>query len=348
MKQLIGLDIGYGFVKVTNGTVGYSFPSVIGDGFIDSLYRINSNNMPLVYDLKVGINNKVYFVGRSAIKHSKFVYRDLATSRSSINDFNILFFSALSLFCEDAINEFNVVPGLPVERMHLLEQLKKEVMGQTSFIIYRNNMPKEIKININALEIVPQPLGTFWSQMLNSRGQVVKSLEGRTGIIDIGFGTTDIVALDDGEFIPSRSRTIATGISTTYNEIRSNIMAMHGIEKETYALDEAVIKRHIKKDGNIVDISNIVNDAFEKLAINIAVEINSTWSVPEYDNLYLTGGGGQAISAHITKHIPRAKCIPDALSANSMGYLLWANRLWSIGSEVGIKDAYGNSVESAL
>ena len=82
MKQLIGLDIGYGFVKVTNWTVGYSFLSVIGDGFIDSLYRINSNNMPLVYDLKVGIN-KVFC---RQIHYILSLSIDLATSRSSIND----------------------------------------------------------------------------------------------------------------------------------------------------------------------------------------------------------------------------------------------------------------------
>jgi hypothetical protein len=27
--KLIGLDVGYGFVKVTDGNLGYSFPSVI-------------------------------------------------------------------------------------------------------------------------------------------------------------------------------------------------------------------------------------------------------------------------------------------------------------------------------
>ena len=32
MERYIGLDVGYGFVKVTDGDSGYAFPSVVGEG----------------------------------------------------------------------------------------------------------------------------------------------------------------------------------------------------------------------------------------------------------------------------------------------------------------------------
>jgi plasmid segregation protein ParM len=31
MSKIVGLDVGYGFVKITDGDFGYSFPSVVGD-----------------------------------------------------------------------------------------------------------------------------------------------------------------------------------------------------------------------------------------------------------------------------------------------------------------------------
>jgi plasmid segregation protein ParM len=345
VRQLIGLDIGYGFVKVTNGIVGYSFPSVVGDGHIKSSFSLGGNNLPPINDLTVGMNNRLYFVGKSAIRHSKFVYRNLAISRSDVNDFNILFFTALSLFCDKNLNEFSVVTGLPAERMYLAEELRNRINNYVSFIVYHDNTPQEVKIDLTDLAIVPQPLGTYWSQMLNPKGKVVKSLAGRTGVIDIGFGTTDLAAVEDGEYIPSKSRTIGTGIATTYNEIRTNIMAEHGLEKETYALDEAVIKRHINIGGEHVDISRIVDEAFAKLALNIAVEVNSTWSVAEHDNILVTGGGGQAISSHIMQHLPRVRCVPDSLGANSQGYLAWANRLWGYTPEVSINDGQENDLD---
>ena len=98
--KLLGLDVGYGFVKVTDGNLGYSFPSVIGDGdandqtlnFGKSLSRIN--NLNIIY------KNKIYRVGDSAIRHSNYLYRDLSLSRSYGSDFDILFLAALSLFSD--------------------------------------------------------------------------------------------------------------------------------------------------------------------------------------------------------------------------------------------------------
>lgn len=327
MTQLIGIDVGYGFVKITDGQVGYSFPSVVGEGHTKPTFSTKMNQSPAIDNLKIGIDDKLFFVGKSAIRHSRFAYRDLSFTRSISDDLEILFFGALSFFAKDATNVFNVVTGLPVERMHLASDFMNRVKGERTITLYNSTVSRNVTINVHDIEIVPQPLGTYWSSLSNS---TIPS-DGRIGIIDIGFKTTDLASIEDSEYIPEKSKSILVGLATAYNDIGSSLVTEFGVEKESYALDSIVINRKINILGETIDISDIVDNAFKKLATNILVEINSQWNVSEFDCLLLTGGGGQVLSSYLLPQLSHAKLALDPITANCQGYLTWASRLWNQG-----------------
>ncbi|MCR4430952.1 MAG: ParM/StbA family protein [Tepidanaerobacteraceae bacterium] len=336
MARLIGIDVGYGFVKVTDGEAGYSFPSVVGEGHTRPTFNTGADRFSTIDHLKVGMGKKIYFVGKAAIKHSRFVYRDLSYNRSAGEDFEILFFSALSFFADAAYNEFNVVTGLPVERMHMADSLAKRVKGERSIALFVEGGSREIRLNVKEVEIVPQPLGTYWSLFSGPMGlDAAAPAEGRIGIVDIGFRTTDLAALEDSEFIPEKSKSLTVGLATAYSEIGLSIAARYGLEKESYSLDGIVIKRRINMAGESIDITDIVSEAFEKLATNILVEVNSQWRLSDFDSIILSGGGGQAISQYLLPRISHAKLAADPITANCRGYLAWANRLWNSPSRIG-------------
>lgn len=115
MAQQIGIDVGYGFVKVTDGEVGYSFPSVVGEGHTKPTFSTKVSQSPAIDNLKVGIGNKLYFVGKSAIRHSRFAYRDLSYTRSVSDDLEVLFFSALSFFPKVLIMFLMLLQGFPLK-----------------------------------------------------------------------------------------------------------------------------------------------------------------------------------------------------------------------------------------
>lgn len=327
MTKLIGLDVGYGFVKATDGESGYSFPSVVGEGHTKPTFSTRSNHT--LDDLKIGLGQKLYFVGKAAIRHSKFVYRDLSYARALGEDFEILFYSALSLFCCNRTNEFRVVTGLPVERIHLAEDLQTRVRGERTIKILQGREIQDTRVYVSEVEIVPQPLGTYWSEFLSpDGGKSAFPMQGLTGIIDIGFRTTDLAAIEDGEYIPEKSKSLSVGLATAYSDVGSNLAMEYGLEKEHYALDGVIIERKINISGQTLDIADIVASAFEKLAMNILVEINSQWKCPDFDNLILTGGGGQAIGSYLLPHLPQAKLAADPITANCRGYLAWGNWLW--------------------
>jgi len=336
MAKLIGIDVGYGFVKVTDGETGYSFPSVVGEGHTKPTFSARADQFSAIDHLKVGIGKRIYFVGKAAIRHSKFVYRDLSYNRSVGEDFEILFFSALSFFSGGAASEFNVVTGLPVERMHMADNLVKRVKGERTITLYRDGNSRDIQLNVKDVEIVPQPMGTYWSQFSSLRGLDGETLpDGRIGIADIGFRTTDLATIEDSEYIPEKSKSLTVGLATAYSEIGLSLASRYGLEKESYSLDGIVIKRKINVAGESIDITDIVNDAFEKLATNILVEINSQWRVSDFDSIIISGGGGQAISHYLLPQLSQAKLVPDPITANCRGYLAWANRLWNPPSRVG-------------
>ncbi|MBA1335347.1 MAG: hypothetical protein HPY66_0969 [Firmicutes bacterium] len=328
MTKLIGLDVGYGFVKVTDGRIGYSFPSVVGEGHNKPTFNVKSAELSVIDDLKIGIGNDLYFVGKSAIRHSKFAHRDLSYTRAVSDDLEILFFSALSPFCSNPINKFRVVTGLPVERMHLADDLAKRVKGEKMISLYTDGKIQEVKIDIDDVEVVPQPLGTYWSVYLNGLGQIAEPLEGHTGIVDVGFRTTDLAAVEDSEYIPEKSKTVPIGLVTAYSDIANYLATTYGLEKESYDLDSIVIKRKINVAGETIDISGIINKAFEKLAVNTLVIINSNWKTTDFDSLILSGGGGQAISSYMLPQLSQAKLTAEPITANCRGYLAWANRHW--------------------
>ncbi|MGE5676177.1 MAG: hypothetical protein ACM3XM_20240 [Mycobacterium leprae] len=331
MEKLIGIDLGYGFVKATDGKEGYVFPSVVGDGAAQQLLRTGAQTIDPTEELRVGIGNKVYYVGNLAIRQSRMAYRSLSVTREEGDDLLVLMLSALSLFCHEPLVSFSVVTGLPPGRMHLSEQFIRLVKGDHRVIRYTAAGPEELTLRIERVTVVPQPLGTYWSQVLSGRGNAKDEplmLESKIGLIDIGFKTTDLVTVEAGEYVPEQSRTIPIGLATAYGAIANRLLNEYGIERENHALDEAIIRGEISIAGRRVDISALRDNALAQLATKVLVEVRSTWQVNEYDSLWVTGGGGQALERYLVPQFSQGRLIADAMTANSRGYLAWARYIY--------------------
>jgi plasmid segregation protein ParM len=327
--KLLGLDVGYGFVKVTDGNLGYSFPSVIGDGDANDQTLNFGKSLSRINNLKIIYKNKIYRVGDSAIRHSNYLYRDLSLSRSYGSDFDILFLAALSLFSDGSETNFKVVTGLPPERMHMADTIKDLVRGEHLFSVFENRKYKEITLEVLDVEVIPQPIGTFWAEYAQSIVEGKNLGLSKIGVIDIGFGTSDFAVIEDQEYIPQKSFTIPIGMSTAYKEISKALLAEYGIAKESHSLDEIIIKRKIRKAGMTYDISPVIDNCLEKLSRNIMVEINSNWVTDEFDKILFTGGGSQALGKFLVPKFEQGMTVEDAFIANSKGYYNWAAYLWS-------------------
>ena len=130
MFQVIGVDIGYGFVKITDGIKGYSFPSVIGDGNVDPTYSIEGNTVIPINDLKIKINGKLYFVGKMHCD-ILLIYTETFRSRGLLRTtLRYCISQPLAFSVQNSTNSFKVVTGLPVDRMHMAGELKERIGGE--------------------------------------------------------------------------------------------------------------------------------------------------------------------------------------------------------------------------
>lgn len=333
MERCIGIDIGYGFVKVTDGQEGFVFPSVVGEASTTGMPpRVGLTTPARTDDLRLAVDGRIYNVGSVAIRHSRLAARGLSATRAEGNNFKVLFLAGLSLFCKQPVNSFAVVTGLPPGRMHLADEVIRLIRGEHRVVRPGAQGAEELTIHVDRVNVVPQPLGTYWSQVLDGRGQVNEEaalLQGCTGIIDVGFRTCDLVTVRDGEYVHEQSRTIPVGLVAAYDEIAANLLATYGVERETYLLDEAIIRGEISLAGKRVDISAMRDRAFEQLATKLMVELQSTWQVNEFDALLLSGGGGHALGRYLLPNLSQASVPADPGTANSRGYLAWAHRTWN-------------------
>lgn len=328
----MGIDIGYGFVKITDGQEGYVFPSVVGEGTTDATPRMGLQPPTRTDDLRIAVDGRIYNVGNLAIRHSRLAARGLSATRVEGNNFKVLFLAALSLFCNQPLNSFAVVTGLPPGRMHLVEELTRQIRGEHRILRMTAQGPEECIIRVDRVTVVPQPLGTYWSQVLDARGKVrddSRLLQGAIGIVDIGFRTSDLVSVVDGEYVHEQSRTIPVGLVTAYEEIAASLLASYGVERETYALDEAVIRGEIHIAGRRIDIADLRDRAFEQLATKLLVELQSSWQVSGYDVVLLSGGGSHFLARYLQPHLTQAVMPADPSTANGRGFLAWAGRLWN-------------------
>lgn len=326
MTTLVGVDVGYGFVKASDAASGFSFPSIVSEGHTKPVFRAVKREWPVVDDLRIEIDQDLYFVGKAALRHSPLAYRDLSYSRTIGEGFGVLLFSALSLFCRKKHNVFRLVTGLPVERMHMADRLYLQLKGEHTIGIHHEGSTREVEITMADIQIVPQPLGAYWSQTLDASEGAAGHQEELTGVVDVGFRTTDLAAVDSGEYVPEKSKTLPIGLSTAYQEIGSRLATEYGLEIESYALDSAMIRQSVTISGQTVDISHIVAPACERLAASIMIQLNSHWRSADFSKILLTGGGGQAVSQYLD--LPHVQLVEDPITANCLGYLAWGRQIW--------------------
>lgn len=327
MEKLVAVDIGYGFVKVADDRKGFSFPSVVGVSNHTDLPSMRLKKVPIVDRLTIEIEDQLYNVGKSAMKHSQIMSRDLTIQRTTKNYIDVLLFSALSLYAKDEYTSFKLVTGLPPGRMHMEKELRRKYKDKSqSIVLVEEGKKTPYMIRIEDIEVVPQPIGTFWSTILDYDGQISNDIDGRIGVIDVGFGTSDLALIEGGEFVYERSHTLNEGLSNSFREIQKQIKLEFGVEVDNHLLEETIRKNEVKLMGKPVDISEICNKVFTSFCNNLMVEISSLWNLNSLDKVLITGGGGKLYSPYLLSDIPHASLIEDSFTANVRGYLSWLKR----------------------
>lgn len=337
MTTTIGIDIGFGFTKATNGSSNVIFKSIFGEA-PEIQYReqfVRSPNDELF--LHVDADGNSYFVGELAERQSNV--RSFTLDQDQlITDFTkIMTIAALSQVADKA-GTVRVVSGLPISyyRRHR-ETIANLIKGQHRFNVYDSaGHPVPVSATVTHVRVIPQPFGALFNALLNDRGEVGDKsiLNGKIGIIDVGFRTTDYSLADRTRYSERGSKTTDSGMSKAFAVIATHLKEQTGINVELYRLYNAVMNGSIKIRGKAVNLKQVADAAMDKLASSIAVEAERLWADDwDMDEVIITGGGGAALVPYLKSKIQGELRLPpteagESRFANVRGYWKYGHNLW--------------------
>lgn len=339
--EVIGLDIGFGYTKATDGQRFIVFKSVYGEA-AELQFREQLLSDPDEEEyLHVELDEKSYFVGELAERQSVERYFTLDQSQFVADFTKVLALTPLSQMVERQ-EPIKLVAGLPIShyRRHRTE-LSNILKGQHPLVVIdKDGKRSDTVVRISEVKVVPQPFGTVLNLMLSDLGEVRdrRFLREKIGVIDVGFRTTDYTIADRTRYSERGSKTTENGISKAYASVAAKLQESSGVNVELYRLYDAVDRGSIKIHGKRYDLKLVVEHAFSQLANTIASDANRLWGNDwDMDRIMVTGGGGAVLSPFMNKLL-KGEVMPvdpgtDTRLSNVRGYWKYGKRVWTRGTQ---------------
>lgn len=332
----IGIDIGFGFTKATNGRDFVAFKSIFGDAAeIPYREQLLSHGQPEEH-LHLELNGKPLFVGELAERHSQVRSFTLDQDQFITSFARTMALAALSRLAERNV-PVNVVTGLPIAyyQRHR-EPLSTLLKGKHPLTVTdQKGQSTETVLAVNQVRVVPQPFGSLFDAMLNDAAEVtgVRFAREKIGIIDVGFRTADYTIADHTRYSARGSATTESGISRAFAIIAARLKDLTGVDVELYRLYDAVHAGSIKVRGKVIDLKEPTNEVFAQLASTVASEADRLWHDDwDMDVVVVTGGGGAVLAPWLRPLLAGEVLVPDASrdarQNNVRGYWKYGRHLW--------------------
>ncbi len=349
--QILGIDVGFGFTKATDGNETVIFKSIFGDAN-EIQFWVDFQDRQLTEYFHVSMDGKSYFVGELAEQQSDVVSFTLDQDRM-ITDFVRLFaLTVAGLFAADkegpAETPLRIVSGLPVGFFKQYHDRFREALKGRHTITYHSPDGNRLtrKLVVEAVQLLPQPMGAVLNLLMDANGRITDTELARQkiGVVDIGFRTTDYTVFDKLRYIERSSRTMDSGIAKAYAVIAGKLHEKSGVNVELYRLFDAVQKGAIKMRGQGFNFAKIRDQIYAQLAATIAGDMDRLWANDwDIDTIVLSGGGCRDLAAHlqplIAGNVRTASSQHDPRLANVEGYLKYGRYVWPAKTESESPDA---------
>jgi plasmid segregation protein ParM len=338
--EIVGIDIGFGFTKATNGKETLVFKSVLGEATeIQFREKILDGGLGEEH-LQIEVDGKSYFLGELAERQSNVRFFTLDQTQF-IGKFakNLALAAAARLV--GGFIPINLVTGLPIGyyRQHK-DELARILTGEHKVVLTDAEGKRQEKVvSINKIRVIPQPFGSLFNLMLNDLGELGDKMlvREKIGVIDVGFRTSDFTISDQMRYSERGSRTTDSGIARAFNVIATKLREKSGVNVELYRLYEAVDRGSIKIRGKEYDLKSLIEQVFGQLAATVANEVDRLWTDDwDMDAMVITGGGGAVLSKYL-QPLLNGRVLPvdparDARLSNVEGYWKFGRHLWARGA----------------
>ncbi|MDA8415059.1 MAG: ParM/StbA family protein [Desulfobacteraceae bacterium] len=337
--EILAIDIGFGFTKASNGSRSLVFKSILGEAKeIQFKGGMLGENTP-GENIQIELDGTSYFVGEMAERQSNV--RSFTLDQAQFfGSFAKQLALAAAAQMVNSYTPVSLVTGLPIGYYREYKDgLVKLLLGDHKVVLINaNGQPEEKVIKISNVRVIPQPFGSLFNLMLNEVGELgnKRYVREKTGVIDIGFKTSDFTVADRMRYSERGSRTTDSGISKAFSIIADKLREKSNVNIELFRLYEAVDQGVIKIRGKEFDLKGITDQVFGQLAKAIASEVDRLWTDDwDIDTIVLTGGGGAVLAKYlqplISGKVVAVDPATDARLCNVQGYWKFGKHVWSRG-----------------
>jgi plasmid segregation protein ParM len=340
---LIGNDPGFKSMKIArvqgNDILTYVLPSAVGladrsvkDGL--TLGGVVRPHRATRHPFRVAFEGIEYLVGPNVGHFTKPIDQMDFERFQESPGLRAAFYTALYQMVNGGGRQVALAIALPVEVLQKKEEALRVEQAMQSWLIGNhvfNVDGVETVLTITKIRAkIPQPVATWFDWGMDTTGKWVKGKEAQrapTLIIDQGFNTLDVVAVEDGQISDRLSGGDTLGMSWAADRLIEVIRHRYdGLTLELYQandLIEAVVKAQAAEIHVHGQLQNVTREARQALnALGVEVDNYLRRSLGKAKDAYqvlLTGGGVLAMGDRLLRRFPKATIMPDPVLANARG-----------------------------
>lgn len=283
MKTVLGIDIGYGDVKLTLGT---------SDGAVQKQFKFTSaigitTRNPYVTDNRIyDFNEHSYYVGENALHLP-------SDSLIDITDYKNLEYYA-PLFLYHAIQELGVVPDIVVTG---LSKAQIENSGHFKEGLRKFTVNGEL-LNFEEIYVLPQGAGSKLTidKYGDNFPKLKQDFTGKNTFVgcDIGFNTLDIFLVTDGKTSPNLFEGIEReGVMKIASQVAKKVHELHSRQITLHEAKEIITTGIYQLRGQKYDFKEYVDNVKRQYLKDLLALIESKYGkiIDKCDFISLSGGG---------------------------------------------------------
>jgi len=283
MKNVLGLDLGYGYTKSFFALNGFSediskydiFPTAVTTYIPKSTFTANK--------LKVTVNGDTYMIGENALREGVGLINTRRTDFVGSGAYLAVMAYAFSRTIKDP--ELLVL-GLPPGQFskEYVTSLKEQINSAE----IRTSDGSNIRLP-EIIKIIPQGAGIFFSHIQDGNEA---DFSRKVAIIDIGFYTLDTLFFVKGKYVENSAKSHPLGVSRIHELVRKEFQ----LKYKNPLKDRDTIERFLRDSkvnliGNDyeLDTKKIMRSYNDEVAALIS---NYIEELPSEADLLIAGGGG--------------------------------------------------------
>lgn len=330
--QIISADIGNSGEKITCSKGQFFIEGAVSvdkKAMLNGQYSDEKHSRKPIDNIRIIRNGEVFKVGKLATLDSEY-RAPVGINRYLEDDFIDLMFAAI--FSNSNIEgDVKMVVGLPVDGYTdaNIAMLKKRFIGKHTIERPRK---KDLNVDVLEVEVHPEPLGTFFNQLLDiSTGKVTDPVlrQAKVGIVDIGEFSTDLLVMDGGKFIKAQSKSIEHATNKAYQ-----LFSDYVFDKIEYRIPDSKLKDIAAKTEIVTatgkhSVLDCWTRARNEVAHLMVSAISRVWTdADDMYKIFITGGGAKMFDGAISQRYTQAVTVRNSRFSNSQGMYDWGVSKW--------------------